>query len=94
VLIVLDAAMAYSERYAGLAREMAAKETNLKTQEGTGTNCSGMSPGGRPTRTGLVEAVQSVWMIHCIIHCELYNINNNIGRIDQYLFPFLQTVCN
>ena len=39
VLIVLDAAMAYSERYANLAREMAVKETDLKRKAGTGTNC-------------------------------------------------------
>ncbi len=88
VLIVLDAAMAYSERYADLAREMAARETNPKRKqelELIATVCHQVP--ANPARDWW-EAVQSVWMIHCIIHCELYNINNNIGRIDQYLLPF------
>jgi len=95
VLIVLDAAMAYSERYAGLAREMAAKRNEPETQEGTGTNCSGMSPGADQPGTGLVGGgtIRLDDTLYLSIG-ELYNINNNIGRIDRIPVSFLQTVCN
>ena len=88
VLIVLDAAMAYSERYANMAKEMSIKETDLKRKgelERIAEICHRVpaNPAG-----DWWEAIQSFWMIHCIIHCELYNIDNNIGRLDQFLFPF------
>ena len=34
------------------------------------------------------EAVQSVWMIHAIGDCELPGGTNNLGRFDQYLYPY------
>ena len=88
VLIVLDAAIAYSERYAALAREMAAEEadpTRKKELERIAEVCSWVP--ANPARDWW-EALQSFWMVHTVIHCELYNIDNNIGRLDQYLFPF------
>ena len=90
VLIVLDAAMAYSERYANLARNMAVKESDLKRKrelERIADICHRVP--ANPARDWW-EAIQSFWLIHCIIHCELYNIDNNIGRLDQFLYPFYE----
>ena len=78
VLITLDAAMAYARRYADLAREMAAKETNPKRKqelERIAEVCERVP--ANPARDWW-EAVQSVWMIHTLIHCELYNIASQL----------------
>ena len=71
VLITLDAAMAYAKRYADLAREMAAKEDNprrKKELERIAEVCEQVP--ANPARDWW-EAVQSVWMIHVIVNCEL-----------------------
>jgi pyruvate formate-lyase/glycerol dehydratase family glycyl radical enzyme len=88
VLIVLDAAMAYAERFSRLAGEMAARETNIKRKnelERIAEVCRQVP--ANPARDWW-EAVQSVWMVHCLIHCELYNEANSPHRLDQYLYPF------
>ena len=88
VLITLDAAMAYAGRYANLAREMGAKETNPRRKqelERIAEVCERVP--ANPARDWW-EAVQSVWMMHTLIHCELYNIANSFGRFDQYMYPF------
>jgi formate C-acetyltransferase len=88
VLITLDAAMAYARSYANLAREMAAKETNPKRKqelERIGEVCERVPV--NPARDWW-EAVQSVWMMHTLIHCELCNMANSFSRFDQYMYPF------
>ncbi len=90
VLIVLDAAIAFSERYASLAQEMAIRETNhqrRKELEQIAAICHRVP--ANPARDWW-EAVQSVWMVHCLIHCELYNEANSPHRLDQYLYPYYQ----
>ncbi len=34
------------------------------------------------------EAVQSVWMTHIIVDCELTGTTNCFGRFDQYMYPY------
>ena len=36
------------------------------------------------------EAVQSVWMLHVVISCELSALVHCFGRFDQYMYPFYQ----
>ena len=87
-LISIDAAIAYAKRYADLAREMAAKETNPKRKkelEHIANVCKQVP--ANPARDWW-EAVQSVWMIHVIISCELAFLVHNFGRYDQYMYPF------
>jgi pyruvate formate-lyase/glycerol dehydratase family glycyl radical enzyme len=88
VLIALDAAMAYARRYADLAREMAAKEGNPKRKqelEHMAEVCQWVP--ANPARDWW-EALQSVWMIHVLIHCDVYNLANSLGRFDQYMYSF------
>ena len=88
VLISIDAAIAYAKRYADLAREMAAKETNPKRKkelERIANVCEQVP--ANPARDWW-EAVQSVWMIHVIISCELAFLVHCFGRFDQYMYPF------
>ena len=52
VLITLDAAMAYAKRYAELARQMAAKETNPKRKKEL-ERIAQVCDGYRQTRPGI-----------------------------------------
>ena len=88
VLIALDAAMAYAQRYAALARDMAVKETNPERKQELdhiAEVCQRVP--ANPARDWW-EALQSVWMIHVLIHCDVYNLANSLGRFDQYMYPF------
>jgi formate C-acetyltransferase len=88
VLITLDAAMAYAKRYADLAREMAAKEGNPKRKQEfkrIAEVCEWVP--ANPARNWW-EALQSVWMTHLLIHCDVYNLANSLGRFDQYMYHF------
>ena len=88
VLITLDAAMAYAKRFADLAREMADKEDNprrKKELQRIAEVCDRVP--ANPARDWW-EAMQSVWMIHAIGDCELPGGTNNLGRFDQYMYPY------
>lgn len=88
VIITLDAAMEYSQRYADLAREMAAKETNpvrKRELERIAEVCEQVP--ANPARDWW-EAVQSNWIIHVIDNCELSGEVNSFGRFDQYMYPY------
>ena len=88
VLIAIDAAIAYAKRYSDLAREMAAKETSPKRKaelERIADVCEHVP--ANPARNWW-EALQSVWMIHVIISCELSALVHCFGRFDQYMYPF------
>jgi pyruvate formate-lyase/glycerol dehydratase family glycyl radical enzyme len=89
-LISIDASIAYSERYAELASQIAAKENNPKRRkelERIAEICHRVP--ANPARD-FWEAIQSIWMIHCLIHCELYNEANSLGRLDQYLLHYYE----
>ncbi len=88
VLITLDAAMAYAKRYADLAREMAAKETDAKRKqevERIAEVCEHVPV--NPARDWW-EALQSVWMILTIMWSESVFNSKSFGRFDQYMYPF------
>ena len=88
VLISIDAAIAYAKRHADLARLMAAKETNpqrKKELERIAEVCTQVPE--NPARNWW-EAVQSVWLTHVIISCELSALVHCFGRFDQYMYPF------
>ncbi|MBL7120311.1 MAG: hypothetical protein ISS53_06465 [Dehalococcoidia bacterium] len=87
-IIGLDAVMAYAKRYADLARETAAKEADPKRKaelERVAEVCDRVP--ANPARDWW-EALQSVWFIQVIIHCEFLNLVNSFGRFDQYMYPF------
>jgi Pyruvate-formate lyase len=88
VLITIDAVIAYSRRYSDLALEMASKEKNprrKKELERIAAVCAQVP--ANPARDWW-EAVQSIWMIHAVGDCELPGGTNNLGRFDQYMYPY------
>lgn len=87
-LICIDAAIAYAERYADLAAKMASQEGNSKRKqelEHIAEICTRVPI--NPARDWW-EAVQSLWMVHLLVQCEIFNVANSLGRFDQYMHPF------
>ncbi|HWQ73028.1 MAG TPA: pyruvate formate lyase family protein [Desulfitobacteriaceae bacterium] len=87
-LISFDAAIAYAQRYADLAREMAAKETDVKRKkelEEIAEICERVP--ANPARNWR-EAMQALFFTHVLVYCEVVNAANGYGRFDQYMYPF------
>ena len=88
VLITLDAAIAYGQRYAKLSRKMALQEVNPRRKhelERIAEICDRVP--ANPARNWW-EALQSVWMLHVLVWCELSGWVHCFGRFDQYMYPF------
>jgi len=86
--ITLDAAASFAERYASLASNMAAKESNMqrKTElEKIATICSQVP---QNPASSFYEALQSIWFTHVVLRNEGWGPGLGFGRIDQYLYPF------
>jgi len=86
--ITLTAAATFVERYADLARTLAAKESNKERRaelERLAAICSQvpLNPAG-----SFYEALQSIWFIHIILRNEGWGPGLGFGRLDQYLYPF------
>lgn len=87
-LIVLDAATCYLQRYAALARDMAAKEADQQWKNELlqiADNCAWVSE--NPPRT-FWEALQLWFMATTIILIESNGHSVSFGRFDQYMLPF------
>jgi formate C-acetyltransferase len=94
VIITIDAAIAYAKQYSNIARHMASKENNLKRKhelERISRVCERVP--AYPARDWW-EALQSVWMTHVLIHCDVYNVANSLGRFDQYMYYFYDKSVN
>lgn len=89
-LICVDAVIAYAKRYSKLAESMAESEQDeVRKQEleRIAHICAKVpeNPAG-----DWWEALQSLWMIHLAVHCEIFNVANSLGRFDQYMYPFFK----
>ncbi len=87
-LITLEAAGIYFKRYAKLAREMAAKESDSKRKaelETIASNCDWVSE--NPPRT-YWEAMQLYHLATAIVLIESNGHSISYGRFDQLFFPF------
>ena len=89
VVITYKAAIAYAHRYADLADQLAAKETNA-TRKAELTqiaqNCRKVPEG--PATTWW-EACQSFWFVQLILQIESSGHSISPGRFDQYMYPYL-----
>jgi len=89
--IALDVLSAYVQRYAALAREMAAAETRpgrREELEEIAITCDHVA--SEPPRT-LHEALQLVWFVHLGIKMDDGGVGHSFGRFDQYLHPYLRS---
>lgn len=90
MIIVMEAVIAFSHRYADLAEKQAAecKDEKRKAELLTmADNCRNVPE--NPPRTFL-EAAQFVWMNHLTQSLEAAGGDHCLGRFDQYMYPFWQ----
>ncbi|OGO20611.1 MAG: hypothetical protein A2144_02920 [Chloroflexi bacterium RBG_16_50_9] len=88
VNITLEAAVNFAQRYAGLARNQAEKETDIQRKaelERISETCAHVP--ANPARS-FYEALQSVWFIYVVLMVEGWGNGIAFGRADQYLYPF------
>ena len=91
VVMVMEAAAAYGQRYAALAREMAKqqKDAGRKAELLKLAEVCDRVP-ANPART-FHEALQSYHFAWIMLSMELYNdVAFALGRMDQYLFPYYE----
>jgi formate C-acetyltransferase len=89
-LIVLDGAVNFIKRYSELALKMSLKVSGIKEKEELKRiskickNISCNPPGD------FYEALQSVWFLFVILHMESNASSFSPGRMDQYLYSYLE----
>ena len=90
VIIVAEATIAFAERYAALAEEMAGRESSAqrKAELLEMARISRKVPRG-PAET-FQEAVQSMWLVHLVLQIESNGHSLSYGRMDQFLYPYYQ----
>ncbi|MHB1413672.1 MAG: glycyl radical protein [Chloroflexota bacterium] len=90
VVTALEAVLDFAERYAKLAEQQAARETNAVRRgelEKVAEVCRRVP--AHPARN-LWEAVQTYWFVHLLIHVEADGHSIGPGRLDQYLYPYYE----
>lgn len=85
MIIVNDAIIRFSDRYADLASELAKQskdEIRKHELETVASNCRNCMRYGAKT---FWEGIQCVWMTHLVIQIESNGHSASLGRLDQYL---------
>lgn len=88
VIMSCKAVIAYAERYAKLAEQMAAECTDpVRKQEllKIAQNCSRVPANGA---TSFYEACQSFWFVQQLLQVESSGHSISPGRFDQYMYPY------
>ncbi len=86
----LEGCIAYIGRFRALAKkeqESCEDEKRKKELEQIACNCAVLEEGAPQT---FYEALQCVWFLHVILHIESNGHSISFGRLDQYLYPFLE----
>ena len=88
VIMSCEAAIIYAKRYAALAREMAAKESNSRRKAELlriADNCENVPENGA---RDFWEACQSFWFVQQLLQIESSGHSISPGRFDQYMHPY------
>ncbi|MEG0986809.1 MAG: glycyl radical protein [Clostridia bacterium] len=89
VILCVDAVARFAQRYATLALSLARSADGARAFElQQMAERLGKVP-MHPAET-LHEAIQSVWLIHCVLQIESNGHSLSYGRMDQYMQPFYQ----
>ena len=91
VIISLEAAIAYSERFASLARAMAQRASDERDRLRLERIASACRRVPRLPPRSFAEALQAAWMAHVV--GEIQYGNHDVfapGRVDQFLYPFFR----
>lgn len=90
VIISCEAVIRYAKRYAGLARQMAVKETDTVRKAELlqiAQNCTNVPERGART---FWEACQSFWFVQQLLQLESSGHSISPGRFDQYMYPYFK----
>lgn len=88
VLIVIEAVKNFANRYAKLAKEKAAVETDPKRKEELLEMSRICERVPYEPASSFREAVQAVWFIQVILQVESNGHSLSYGRFDQYMYPY------
>ena len=88
VIMSLEAASRYAERYALLAAQMAEKETNPKRKLELALIANNCANVPRKGATTFYEACQSFWFVQMLLQTEASGHSISPGRFDQYMYPY------
>ena len=88
VIMSLEAASLYAERYALLAVEMAEKETDPKRKLELALIANNCANVPRKGATSFYEACQSFWFVQMLLQTEASGHSISPGRFDQYMYPY------
>ncbi|MBE0478187.1 glycyl radical protein, partial [Candidatus Aerophobetes bacterium] len=87
-IITCEGVINFAQRYANLARKLAAEEKDLRRKEELekiARVCEQVP--AKPART-YHEALQAIWFSHLLVQIESNGLGASPGRMDQYLYPF------
>ena len=90
ILIVLDAVKTFAKRYSELAKNMAEEESNPTRKAELIEIARIAEKVPYEPSNGFYEAVQSMWFVHLILQIESNGHSLSYGRMDQYLYPYLE----
>lgn len=89
ILIVIAAVRSFAQRYAKLARSQAEVAKGERKQELT-RMAHMLHKVPYEGASSFHEAIQSMWLIHLVLQIESNGHSLSYGRMDQYLYPYLQ----
>lgn len=90
ILIVMDAIKTFAKRYSDLAKDMATKENDETRKMELIEIARIMDKVPYEPSDSFYEAVQSMWFVHLILQIESNGHSLSYGRMDQYLYPYLE----
>ncbi len=90
VLISCDAVIGYAKRYAALAKEMAAKESNAQRKKELLTISEICNKVPEHGAESFQEACQSFWFVQQLLQLESSGHSISPGRFDQYMYPYYE----
>ena len=88
--IVADATIAFAQRYAKLAEEMAEKEADNGRKSELLELSRILNKVPRSPADTFHEAVQSTWLVHLVLQIESNGHSLSYGRMDQFLYPYYE----
>jgi formate C-acetyltransferase len=91
VHIVYEAVLAFADRYADLAEEMAQQESDGKRRTELLEIAAICRKVPRHPAESFREALQSFWFLQLIPHIDSDGTAISPGRFDRYMWPFLQS---
>jgi formate C-acetyltransferase len=87
-IIICEGVIAFGNRFARLAKKLAAKEGDADRKEELNRIAEVCNQVPAKEARTYHEAVQSIWFSHLFIQIESNGLGVSPGRLDQYLYPY------